>query len=85
MRAAAPFTHRHEKEAPQKRRFFFVYGATFSGSWGVPRAVAAIHGLVAARLERNFRYAAALAARGFEHFALAAAAATVTAAAAFTA
>jgi len=41
-------------------------------------AVAAIHGLVAARLERNFRYAAALTARCLEHLATAtAAAATV--------
>jgi hypothetical protein len=38
-------------------------------------AIATVDGLVSARLERNFGHAAALAASGFEHFALAAAAA----------
>jgi hypothetical protein len=32
------------------------------------KAIAAVHRLIAARLERNFRYAAALAAGGLEHF-----------------
>jgi hypothetical protein len=45
-------------------------------------AVAAVNRFVAARLERYFRYAAALAAGRLEHFALSAAAATRTAAAA---
>jgi hypothetical protein len=31
-------------------------------------AIAAVHRLIAARLERHFGYAAALAARGLEHF-----------------
>lgn len=38
-------------------------------------AIAAVDGLVAARLERNFRYTAALAAGRAKHLALAAAAA----------
>jgi hypothetical protein len=37
--------------------------------------IAAIHRLVAARLKWHFRYAAALAARGLEHFTVALAAA----------
>jgi hypothetical protein len=44
-------------------------------------AVAAIDRLVAAGLERNFRYAAALAARRSEHFARAAAAHAIASAA----
>ena len=49
-------------------------------------AIAAIDGLVAARLERNFRHTAALAAGRAEHLALAAAASSesATAAAALT-
>jgi hypothetical protein len=44
-------------------------------------AVAAVYRLVATRLERNFRYSAALAASRFEHFALPAVAFTAAAAA----
>ena len=45
-------------------------------------AVAAVNRLIPARLKRNFRDAAALAARCFEHLALAVTAAAATAAAA---
>ncbi|HKU67846.1 MAG TPA: hypothetical protein VJP85_08720 [Candidatus Baltobacteraceae bacterium] len=48
------------------------------------KAIAAIHRLVAARLERYFRNAAALAARRLVHFAALAAAHTGTAARAVT-
>jgi hypothetical protein len=44
-------------------------------------AVAAVYRLVATRLERNFRYSAALAASRFEHFALPAVAFTAASAA----
>ena len=46
--------------------------------------IAAIHGLIAARLERNFRHAAALAACRLEHLAARAAAVSATTAAATT-
>jgi len=54
----------------------------FSGLAARAEAIAAVNRLVAARLERDFRYAATLTAGRFEHLATAAATAETTAAAA---
>ena len=66
-----------------------LFGFPYDVSLAVGRtrleAVAAIHRLVAARLERNFRHTAALAAGRAEHLALAAAAEAAAASAALTA
>ena len=56
-----------------------VTGRGLSVDGALREAVAAVYRLVATRLERNFRYSAALAASRFEHFALPAVAFTTAA------
>jgi hypothetical protein len=59
---------KYEGPLPLQRAFIFQTAVFLAVARTRLEAIAAIHRLVAARLERNFRNAAALAAGGLEHF-----------------
>src|SRR5579884_2403347 len=72
----------NNKKAARLGGFFAMISVLLAVGRTRLEAIAAVHRLIAARLERNLGNAAALAARGLEHFTALTAAHTGTAAAA---